>query len=59
MFVLFSNVFIRQLYLKSYDSVEGQGRRLTIKGHEMTFSVFEAFSFLLDDGMALWLTNKQ
>jgi len=58
--VLFSNVFIGDTYLKSYDAAIG-GLRLKAKPHAAKnyFSVFEAFSFLLDDGMAGWLAKKR
>jgi len=36
------------------------GLRLKAKPQaDNSFSVFEAFSFLLDDGMAEWLAKKQ
>ena len=59
MFFLFSNAFIAALCIKSYDAVwrakvEGEPQRPRIG-----FSVFEAFSFLLDDGMAVWLAKKR
>jgi hypothetical protein len=54
------NAFISVSYLKSYDA-RGGLLRLKAKPNEPTefFSVFEAFSFLLDDGLAGWIANKQ
>jgi hypothetical protein len=59
MFVLFSNAFIAACVLSLTmwywrAKVEGKPQQPRIG-----FSVFEAFSFLLDDGMAVWLAKKR
>jgi len=49
---LFSNPFIPDLYLKSCDAMGkgGQGLKANHKQPKGVFSVFEAFSFLLNNG---------
>jgi hypothetical protein len=46
------------LYSNSYDVIWGAKVEGKPQQPRIGFSVFEAFSFLLDDGMAVWLPKN-
>jgi len=56
---MMSKPFIGELYLKSYDALWRLRLKAIASQRWMVFSVFEAFSFLLDDGNADWLADKR